>query len=444
MHRSSACGASVLGGVAAWCVGVGVGLAQPRYAHPAAEVSPARISTTVHTLAAFGTRHTLSDAHSATRGIGAARSWIKAQLDGMGPNMAARFEEFDAPKMPRIPNGAKLVNVIGTVRGTSTPDDIVYVLAHYDSMCADVMDSTSDAPGANDDASGVAAALEVARAVAAHPLKSTFVVVLTAGEEQGLVGAKYRADHATAGREFIRGVLNNDIIGDPTSPRGGGTPHLIRVLSEGVPKEASAEKLAEIRLVSAENDSASRQLARFVAFVAAEEQTRVRPMLVFRPDRFLRGGDHQPFLDNGFPAVRFAQVDEDYSREHANVSERDGKPYGDVPEFVDFGYVADVARLNLVTAAWLADAPRTPSNARIVTAKLTIDTTLRWDKVPGARGYEVVWRDTAAPDWQESRDAGDATEMTLPMNKDNSFFGVRAYSEEGLRSPVRFCGAARE
>lgn len=433
----------------AMCVGVAGALlsragAQPHYAPLAAEVSPERISATIRTLAGFGTRHTLSDAASPTRGIGAARTWIKAQLDAMGPNMTARFEEFEATKSPRIPNGARLVNVVGVVRGSSTPDDIVYVLAHYDSMCADVMDSASDAPGANDDASGVAAALEVARAVAAHPRRSTFIVVLTAGEEQGLVGAKYRADHAAKDHEFIRGVLNNDIVGDPTSPRGGATPQLVRVLSEGLPKDAGAETLAAIRLVSGESDSASRQLARFVAHVARQEHTQVQPMLVFRPDRFLRGGDHQPFLDLHFAAIRFAQVDEDYTREHANVSERDGKPYGDVPEFVNSQYVANVARLNLVTAAYLADGPRTPTNARIVTANLTIDTTIRWDKAPGAKGYEIVWRETTAPDWQNSQDAGNATEITLPMNKDNSFFGVRAYSEDGLRSPVGFCTAARQ
>lgn len=419
-------------------------LAQPRYAPLAAEVSAERVGATVHALAGFGTRHTLSDAASTTRGVGAARGWIKAQLDGMGPNMEVRLEEFEAPKLPRIPDGATLVNVIGVVRGTATPEEMVYVLAHYDSICADVMDAKSDAPGANDNASGVAAALEVARAVAAHPLRSTLVVVLTAGEEQGLVGAKYRADRAVADREMVRGVLNNDIIGDPTGPRGGSTRHLIRVLSEGLPRSVSAERLAAIRLVSGESDGGSRQLARFIGYVAREEGTSVQPLLVFRPDRFLRGGDHQAFLDSGFAAVRFAEVDEDYSRQHANVSERDGKAYGDVPEFVDFEYVADVARLNLVTAAWLADAPRVPTNARVVTAKLTVDTTIRWEKVAGAKGYEVVWRETTAPDWEESEDAGDATEITLAMNKDNFFFGVRAYGEDGLRSPVAFCGAAKE
>ncbi|MBI1191300.1 MAG: M20/M25/M40 family metallo-hydrolase [Tepidisphaera sp.] len=427
-----------------------ISTAQPHYSSLASTISSERVSATIHTLAAFGTRHTLSDPASTTRGIGAARAWIKSQLDGMGPNMAARFEEFDAPKLPRIPNGAKLVNVVGVVRGTSTPDDIVYVLAHYDSMCADVMDSKSDAPGANDDASGVAAALEVARVVAAHPLKCTLVVVFTAGEEQGLVGATYRANQAAANHEFIRGVLNNDIIGDPTSPHagasphGGSTPRLVRVLSEGLPRDASAEALAKIRLTSAENDSQSRQLARYIAFVAREERTAVQPMLVFRPDRFLRGGDHQPFLDNHFPAVRFAQVDEDYTREHANVTTKDGKPYGDVPDYVDFAYVADVARLNLATAAWLANAPRAPANARIVTAKLDIDTTIRWDASPGAASYEVVWRDTTAPDWQESQGTAAVTEVTLPINKDNFFFGVRAVGGDGLRSPVTFCGAAKE
>lgn len=440
---------------AAASLAASLALAQPHYADLTSSISPERVATAIHTLAAFGTRHTLSDTTSPTRGIGAARNWLKSQLDAIGPNLTARLEEFDAPKLPRIPNPAKLVNVIATIRGSSTPDDIIYILAHYDSINADVMDAANDAPGANDDASGVAAALEVARAVAARPLKSTLVIVFTSGEEQGLVGATYRANQAAADREFIRGVLNNDIIGDPTSPHGdasphagaaphgGSSPHLVRVLSEGLPRNAGAEVLAKIRLTSAENDSPSRQLARYIAFVAREEHTAVQPMLVFRPDRFLRGGDHQPFLDQGFAAVRFAQVDEDYSREHANITTRDGKPYGDLPEFVDFAYVADVARLNLAAAAWLADAPRAPANARIVTAKLDINTTIRWDAAPGAASYEVVWRDTTAPDWQHSQ-AAPATEITLPINKDNFFFGVRAVGADGLRSPVTFCGAAKE
>jgi hypothetical protein len=229
------------------------------------------------------------------------------------------------------------------------------------------------------------------------------------------------------------------------------TKGLIRVFSEGVPRNPSAKELAQIRSLSAESDSPSRELARYIAEVAAKEKTAVRPMLVFRQDRFLRGGDHSSFNDAGFAAVRFTEVHEDYRHQHQTPRKEkaaDGTEvqYGDLPESVDFGYLADVAKLNAAALVNLANAPSVPGNARIITAKLEYSTTLRWDKSPepDTAGYEVVWRETTSPVWQHSKDVGDATEATIAESKDNFFFGVRAYDKDGYRSPVAFPTASKE
>lgn len=316
------------------------------------------------------------------------------------------------------------------------------------------MDPECDAPGANDDGSGTAAVMEAARVLAGQRLDATLVFLCTAGEEQGLIGAKYHADQAAARGEHIAAVLNNDIVGDPRGP--GGDPATaardrIRLFSEGLPRNPSATDLAKIRSLAAESDSPSRELARFIAEVANSEGTAVRPMLVFRLDRFLRGGDHSAFNDAGFAAVRFCEVHEDYKRQHQNVRQEpgpDGKPVrmGDLPEFVDEEYLAEVTRLNVTALVHLANAPSPPADARVITAQLSYDTTLRWSASPepDVAGYEVVWRDTTSPTWQGVQDVGNATEATINQSKDNCFFGVRAYDKDGFRSPVAFPAAARE
>jgi Zn-dependent M28 family amino/carboxypeptidase len=321
-------------------------------------------------------------------------------------------------------------------------------MGHYDSRASGANDAESDAPGANDDASGVAVAIELARVLSKHRLDSTVVLMATAGEEQGLIGARM---HARAARERgldIRAVLNNDIVGDPTGPDGRGARDRIRVFSEGLPAQTlEGQAYANFRRHSAENDSPSRQLARYIAEIAELHDLSVKPWVIYRPDRFLRGGDHTPFNELGFAAVRFCEVYEDYTRQHQDLREEGGVRYGDLPEFVDAEYLADVARLNAAAVVHLANAPSPPSNARILTARLSNDTTIRWNPSPepDVAGYEVVWRDTASPVWQHSRDVGDATEATIELSKDNWFFGVRAYDREGYRSPVVFpFGAARE
>ncbi|MBX3389817.1 MAG: M20/M25/M40 family metallo-hydrolase [Phycisphaeraceae bacterium] len=418
-------------------------------------ITPQASIAIVQKLADFGTRHTLSDTTSETRGIGAARNWVLEQFRAAGPRIQASLEEFDAPVGPRIKEYARVANVVAVLPGTdpAAANRRVYVVGHLDSMNANVMDPIGDAPGANDDASGCAVVIESARALAKENLRATVVFLCTIGEEQGLVGAKYHADSARARNENIVAVLNNDIVGDPSAPPTDGfdaQPTVIRVFSEGLPRNASAEQLARLRALSAESDSPSRQLARYVAEIAAIEKTAVQPRLVFRLDRFLRGGDHSMFNQAGFPAVRFTASNETYSRQHQNVS---GPPQigggharetGDVVRFVDPEYLSNVARLNAKCLINLANAPQVPQRARIITAKLENATTLRWDTSPDADGYEIVWRDTTSPMWTFARDVGNVTEITLPISKDDYFLGVRAYRKDGFRSIVAFADQGAE
>lgn len=423
-------------------------------------VSGLRAKASVEKLESFGTRHTLSQTDSLTRGIGAAREWIKAELERYAaaspegaPKMTVAFEAFDAPKSPRLPEGGRVVNVVATLPGSMKEAAArrYYLVGHYDSRNTDPLDGQGDAPGANDNASGTAVVMEVARVLAEGKIKldSTVVFLLTAGEEQGLIGANYHVSQAVSRGETIAGVLNNDIVGDPSDPvTPGSRLWMVRVFSEGLPRNPTSEMLAAMRLNSSESDSSSRQLARFVDWVGAQHEG-VFPAvsMVFRQDRFLRGGDHIPFNDAGIAAVRFTVSAEHYDRQHVNVSNRDSLPYGDVSRYVNGDYVGAVAKLNLATVINLANAPSPPRDVRIVTAQLDNKTTLRWtaSPEPDVIGYEVVFRSTIDAQWNpEPFDAGRATEFVSKLSKDDHFFGVRAYDRDGYRSPVVFATAARE
>ena len=427
-------------------------------------VEPARVRGTVERLASFGTRHTLSETESDVRGIGAARRWLDAELRSYGGGVRVVSEAFDVPRSARVPEGAHLVNIYGVIEGTdqAARKRAYLVVGHYDSRVAGTMDAASDAPGANDDASGTAVALEVARVLADRPLEATVIVLCTAGEEQGLLGAKHAAEASEVLRGYeVMGVLSNDIVGDPVpapaAREGAVVPRhaladartRVRVFSEGMGRTGDVAALARVRQLAGESDSPSRGLARFIAEVAEKEVTVVQPLLVFRPDRFLRGGDHLPFNERGIAAVRFTTVYEDYSRQHADVGEEVGadgvtRKVGDLAEFVDAEYLAEVTRLNVAAVVHLASAPSVPRDVRVVTAGLATDTTLRWSASPegDVAGYEVVWRETTAADWEHSTDAGMATEVTIALSKDNYLFGVRAYDRDGFRSPAVFAGAA--
>lgn len=444
---------------------------KPLAADVIAAVSAERCKASVEALAGFGTRHSLSDTQSDTRGTGAARRWLKSTLEsykgGGGPGgLTVAFEEFDAPKMQRLPDGAHLVNVVATLPG-SMPEAsrrIVYVVGHYDSMNSDKIDGKADAPGANDDASGTAVVLECCRVLAAKKLDATVVFLCTAAEEQGLVGAKYHADTLAARKAYDHVlVFNNDIVGDPSIPFEVPPPGkpidsstFVRLFSEGIPKNAPAETLAKIRTEGAESDSASRQLARFVADVADREGLAFKPKLIFRQDRFLRGGDHSAFNDAGSPgwgAVRFTVPGEDYSRQHATVTTKDGQPYGDLPRFVSGEYIANVARLNAAAIIHAANAPSPPAHAVLLTKQLETTTTIRWDPSPepDVAGYEIVTRETTAPTWTvlstleiEGSVTKPITVADINLSKDNYFFGVRAFDKDGYRSPVSFCWASKD
>jgi hypothetical protein len=408
----------------------------------------ARIKADVARLASFGTRHTLSDTTSETRGIGAAQRWIEAELRRSALESGRTGEEtmqvVAEPHLvhadgKRLSRDVQVVDVVATLPGTSPTARArrYYAVAHYDSRCSEPMDATSDAPGANDDASGVAVLLALARALGKARFDATIVLLATAGEEQGLFGAK---EHVAAlGGADVRAVLNNDIVGDPAD----GDAHALRVFSEGVPAKTDTEHAAQVRFLALENDSSSRELARFVAETAASERLELAPMLVQRADRILRGGDHLPFNDAGIAAVRLTASGEDYTRQHQNVRAESGVAYGDVAERVDAAYLAGVARVNAAALVHLASAPEPPPEARLV-AELSRDTFVRWTPSRDAHvaGYEVVWRTTASPTWEHARDVGRGTEARLPLSKDDLFFGVRAYDARGYRSPVAFARPA--
>ncbi|MFG0286167.1 MAG: M28 family metallopeptidase [Phycisphaerales bacterium JB039] len=416
-----------------------------------AGLSGGRARANVEALVGFGTRHTLSETESDERGIGAARRWILAELQSYGGRLEAKLERFEAPPGRRLPDGAEIVNIVAVLPGTmpEAAHRRYYVLGHYDSRNSDGLDGAGDAPGANDDASGVAVVMELARTLADTRLDATVVFLCTAGEEQGLYGARYHVESALARGEDIGGALSLDMVGDPSVPPGiedllDARRH-VRVFSQGAPRQADAETQAQISSLGAESDSPQRQLARFVRESGALEQTPVQAMMVFRNDRFLRGGDHTPFVDAGLPAVRFTVVYEDYTRQHQDLRVEDGVRYGDTLEHVDATYLDGVAQLVGSTLVRLANAPSAPGEARIITAELTSDTTLRWapSPEPDVAGYEVVWRLTTEPDWTGALDVGSVTEATIPLSKDNWLFGVRAYDAAGWRSVVAFPVAAR-
>lgn len=414
-----------------------------------ARISPERAKSTVNRLAGFGTRHSFSETTSTDRGIGAARRYLLQELERIGRENGGRLEvsaqPFDLPEGRRIPKDAPgQENIIAMLRGTSpaATDRYYVILGHYDSIPSPHSDAKKDAPGADDNASGTAVVLEVAAALASESLDSTILFVCTASEEQGLYGAAAVADWMEVDGIDVRAALNNDIVGDPTGPPfKDGSPRedrtRVRVFSEGLPSGATEKVAHGIRRLGAESESSSRQLARYVSFVAKRRQTELQPMLVFRPDRFLRGGDHTEFNRIGVAAIRFTEVYETYTRQHQAVEEKDGVPFGDVPEFVDAGYLAAVARLNAAVLVEMANAPSIPEKVRIK-GGLSNDTTLAWERSPepDTAGYEVVWRATTAPDWEHSVDVGDHDEAVLELSKDNWFFGVRAYDVDGYRSPV--------
>ena len=411
------------------------------------EIDARNIERTIHKLVSFGTRNTLSTQDDPNRGIGAARDWLFSEFskaaESSGGRMTVEKQTFEQPKAARVPQPTMLTNIVATLKGSQpeSAERMYVVSGHYDSMCTSPTDAKCDAPGANDDASGTAAVLEMARVMAKYKFDATIVFMTVPGEEQGLLGSTYFADQAKKNNLDIEAMFTNDIIGSSLGGNGVHDRRTVRVFSEGVPSNETPAEANTRRSVGGENDSAARQLARFIRETAAAYVPAMKVMMVYRRDRYLRGGDHIPFLERGYPAVRFTEPNENYQHQHQNVRVENGIQYGDLPEFDDFNYIANVARVNAASLAMLALAPARPKNVVVVTARLTNDTDLKWDanKEPDLAGYEIVWRDTASAVWTNSRIVGNVTNYTMKdLSKDNFFFGVRALDTKLNRSPVSF------
>ncbi|MBA3693297.1 MAG: M20/M25/M40 family metallo-hydrolase [Acidobacteria bacterium] len=408
------------------------------------EVSAKRIETDIRKLVSFGTRNTLSEQDNPTRGIGAARDWIFAEFQRIsndcGNCLLVEKQTFLQPKANRVPEPTNLTNVVATLKGTTNPERVYVVSGHYDSMCNSPMDGKCDAPGANDDASGTAAVIEMARVMSKRKFDATIIFMTVAGEEQGLLGATYFAEQAKQKQMNVEAMFTNDIIGGVTTFKNSPDRNSVRVFSEGVPSNETEQEGATRRSVGGENDSASRQLARFIKETAEIYSPRFRVMMIYRRDRYGRGGDHIPFVERGFTAVRFTERDEDYDHQHQNVRTENNKFYGDTIEFVDFDYVANVTKINAASLAKLALAPTRPKNV-VLANRLGNDTELKWEM--GAEtdlaGYEIVWRETTSPVWTNSIYINKVTDYLIKnMSKDNYFFGIRAVDKDGNKSPVSF------
>jgi Peptidase family M28 len=416
--------------------------ADPKIAGALKDVSADRIQANIARLVKFGTRSTLSaqDPASITagRGIGAAREWIKSEFErysrDCGGCLDVKTDSFTKDPADRVAKPTQITNVYAVLKGSDAEaaKHIVLVTGHYDSRNSQNDNITDDAPGANDDASGTAVSMECARVLSKLKFPGTIIFLTVAGEEQGLYGSQHFAQMAKQQGWNLEAVLNNDIVGGNKGPGQDST--VVRVFSEGVPIASDDKQLKQIRNLGGESDSTSRELARYISEVGGVYDAGLKPLLIFRVDRYLRGGDHYSFNEQGFAAVRLTEYREDFTRQHQTIRTENGIEYGDVLKHVDFDYVARVARLNAATLASLASAPPAPSNVKLVTAKLDNDSTLKWNASPGASGYEVIWRATTSPEWEHSQNVGNVTTATLKISKDNVIFGIRAVDNEGHRS----------
>jgi hypothetical protein len=409
------------------------------------EISSKTLEADVRKMVSYGTRHTLSDTQSKKRGIGAARQYVfdefKKYSKAGGGRMTVEMDTFlMRPDGKRVDKLTPMANVLATIPGTDPTDTRVFIMSgHLDSRVTDVMNRTADAPGANDDASGVAAVMEVARVLAGQRFPCTIKLVAVQGEEQGLLGADHLARRAKREGWNVVAMLNNDIVGNSKGydPEITDSLHL-RVFSEGVPATETPEQARARRQLSNENDSPSRELARY-AQTAARQYVNANGyavLLEYRPDRFLRGGDHTPFNQQGYAAVRFTETNENFNHQHQDLRTENGIEYGDKPEFVDYRYLRRTAQVNLATLASLALAPASPQKVEVLTAKLTNRTELRWQAPkggPAPAGYVVLVRETSAPQWQQRYPASGTT-ADLPISKDNYIFGVVSVDAQGHES----------
>ncbi|MTW10639.1 M20/M25/M40 family metallo-hydrolase [Pseudoduganella eburnea] len=417
---------------------------QPQVDKIVGEISAQRIESNIRKLVSFKTRHTMSETESDTVGIGAARRWIKSEMERCGAGrLQVAFDSHIAPVSARISRPTEVVNVVATLPGAQAESkDRVYVVSgHYDSRNSDIMDAKNDAPGANDDASGTAAVMEMACVMAKYKFDATLVFMAVAGEEQGLLGARHYAEQAKAKGVNIAGMFTNDIIGSSHDEHGNSNGKSVRLFAEGLPVEKETSETTRM-LVSTggENDSLSRQLARHVKEQGERYVPGFKVNVIQRRDRYLRGGDHMPFLEKGYAALRFTEPAEDFSHQHQNLRTENGKVYGDLPEFDDFNYIAQVARVNAAALATLANAPAAPAKVQVRTKELENDTAFVWqaNKEPDIAGYRIVWRESGAADWQASLFVGNVTDAKISLSKDNFFFGIQAIDKDGNASPASY------
>ncbi len=415
----------------------------PLLAELAKAVSAEELRVTDTKLVGFGTRHTLSDTVSETRGVGAARRWVKARFEAFSKDCGGCLT-IETPVQTftgnRLPQPAEIMDVLAIQRGTTDPDRVVIISGHIDSRVNDVMDAVKDAPGANDDGSGTSAVIEAARVLSKHRFPATIIYAVLQGEEQGLYGGQLLAAYSREKGWKVEAQLNNDIVGNTHGIGGEHIDDVVRVFSEGTrPKETEAE-IAARRRGAGEDDAPSRNLSRYMYDVAAANLPGFSVRMIYRADRFQRGGDQAPLQEAGFPAVRVTEATENYNRQHQDVRVENGVHYGDTLDGVDFPYLAKVTRLNVLTLAALASAPPPPNGLKTEGA-VKDDTTVSWTAAPGAVAYRVWWRDSTEAHWTHSRDAGAATSLVLPhVNIDDWFFGVSSISADGWESPVEFPG----
>jgi hypothetical protein len=416
------------------------------------EISRTRIEQYVRKMVSFNTRHDMSEQNDPAKGIGAAWNWIKAEMEKSIPQsdgrLSVKFEDYSVGGQgQRIPQEIKLKNVVATLKGTDPNDDrIIIISAHLDSRAAADNDNTSFAPGANDDGSGVATILELVRIMSARKFSATIVFMAVSGEEHGLYGAKYMATKAKQEKWNIIAMLNNDMIGNSGSSETLLNDNMrVRVFSEGVPALETEQMAATRKYASGENDSKARQLARYIKETGERYVEQINVTLIYRNDRFGRGGDHTPFCQEGFTAVRLTEYNENYDRTHKVPAMVNGIQEGDLPEYVDYEYVRKNAGVNLATIANLALAPFEPVNCGIVVGGLTNKSTIRWEapaKGVKPAGYFLLFRETNQPLW-EKKIFVTGTEVTVPYSKDNYFFGVQSVDAAGHESIAVFPGQAR-
>jgi hypothetical protein len=409
-----------------------------------AELDKNRMHDIVQKLTTFGTRHTLSSQTDPNRGIGAARDWIFAEMQRLAApsngRMTVELQTFTQPVSAGIPTPTVITNVVTTLRGSVEPDRIYVVSGHYDSRVTDLANFTSDAPGADDDASGVAVSMEMVRVLATRESKATIVMAAVAGEEQGTYGAAFMAQQFKAAGADVQGMFTNDIVGSAKADNGVVDPHALRLFAEGILDSETAAQRAVRQADGGDNDSSSRQLARFVTNVANNQVTDANAHIIYRRDRFRRGGDHIPFLQQGFPAARFTEPHENFAHQHQDTRVVNGVQFGDLIQFVDFDFLLRVAKIN-TSAMWsLAQGPGTPKNALLDDSVLTNDSTITWaaSPDPDIAGYEILWRPCTESDWTKVIPVGNVTTATVPLAKDNVFLGVRAVDTAGKHSQVAF------